>query len=911
MAKYDNKTKYKIIDEVCNGKAAIDIQREYGIGATAVMRWIRTFAENGPFKGDKLTPKDHARLEKLQEAAKKRELEMRPHGTTTNESFEWLLEYDPALAEWKAYTEEWIKTVIRGKLETLAALSSFFKKYIIAMNLTRSVQEFVSKTYEVPDFYEILYSAHGEQTVALKKAKKLVAFIDWILEEKFSVEDDYGKKLIPAEFHNPLTKYLPDHVESYNKSESDKNVLPYRYIKELRNMLVPTDALNFRDLTLAQELTDSSRSGGDWYIVDKSIVDESDLDCVYRKRKASAYEIKNKDCSEYVYEMWCPVRTICLLTKLMLPIRTYQARMLDSGEMDTYKYVQTDKYKYGKWVRNDSPLSQGTDRKTCEKGVLRKFIDPTTNLEMTGFFINTNKTADINKDEADKGYNMSWQYEEMQYWLAKLRDWQQKYNPISRPTAWTELTVTQLGQPKDVRVLKAMGNATFLFRDAASENKHLPLRRKALEKPLWYKLLQYLEQKTNQNTTTEAEQNLKFVHDDSHETTYYPLHSLRVSLITAFALEGGVPMPVLSKCIAGHARFVMTLYYTKMGISYITDTMKKADTEILKQDQESFERFIKDAKYKQLEIGSAVNDTAAYDAVLNAQKSKASIVMSDKGICPKGCFGCDTGGTYVNDETDKVTYGPVQGYPAHNCVRCRWFITGPAFLPGLVNHFNVLSYEMSETFKRVTRYQKESEELENSKYKAEQHGEIFEQYEELLKYDQLLQQELQKGDDIANNLNATLRLIDKCQKISKSGNDNDSSSTQLVSVGTVQDVGFMLESEADKMHQLQAICNGAELFPETDASKALLKRSQIIDMTLLFNKKQPVMFTLSEEEQLLAGNQFMRLLIKRAGSLKEAIPYAIGRKKLEEIGIHNEFEKELKIMRYDAPLKLLSTNNYD
>ena len=146
--------------------------------------------------------------------------------------------------------------------------------------------------------------------------------------------------------------------------------------------------------------------------------------------------------------------------------------------------------------------------------------------------------------------------------------------------------------------------------------------------------------------------------------------------------------------------------------------------------------------------------------------------------------------------------------------------TGPAFLPGLVNHFNVLSYEMSETSKRVTRYQNESEELENSKYEAEQHGEIFEHYEELLKYEQLLQQELQKGDDIANNLNATLRLIDKCQKISKSGNDNDSSSTQLVPVGTVQDVGFLLESEADEMYQLQAICNGAELFPETEKAAA-------------------------------------------------------------------------------------------
>ena len=74
MAKYDNKTKYKIIEEMCNGKAAIDIHREYGIGTPTTIIWLRTFAENGPFKGDKLTPKDYAKLEKLQESAKKREL---------------------------------------------------------------------------------------------------------------------------------------------------------------------------------------------------------------------------------------------------------------------------------------------------------------------------------------------------------------------------------------------------------------------------------------------------------------------------------------------------------------------------------------------------------------------------------------------------------------------------------------------------------------------------------------------------------------------------------------------------------------------------------------------------------------------------------------------------------------------
>ena len=62
------------------------------------------------------------------------------------------------------------------------------------------------------------------------------------------------------------------------------------------------------------------------------------------------------------------------------------------------------------------------------------------------------------------------------------------------------------------------------------------------------------------------------------------------------------------------------------------------------------------------------------------------------------------------------------------------------------------------------------------------------------------------------------------------------------------------------------------------------------------------MFSLTEEEQLIAGNQFMRLLINRAGSLKDAIPYAIARKKLEEIGFENEFVDELKSVTFNRNL---------
>lgn len=905
---YDNLFKYKMIEELCNGKSASDIEREYGVGCPTTMRWLRNFIQKGAFDDNELSPKENLRLEQLKEKARKREVELRIHGTTTSESFEWILEYDSDLQQWKEYAEEWIKTVIRAKSIALKALTNFFKKYVIPYNITRSVQELISIEYTTPNFYEVIYAERGLQRHTIEEAKKIVDFIDWVIKEKFSVEDDLGNKLTPAEFQNPLTKYLPESIKLSQRNESDKNVLPYRYIKDLRNILCPPNATCFKDLKFAQSAGDSIRAGGDWFIVDESVIDKNDPDCVYRFRKASKYELKNKELSDEVYEMWFPGSTVVLLTKLLLPLRTYQIRMLDSGEMDTYKYVQPMRNMVGEWIKNDSHLSQGTERNPFERGVLRKFKDQTTQLEMTGFFINTNKTADINKEESDKGYDIPWQYEEAQYWLAKLRDWQMKYNPISRPAKWTEMTKNHLGSVKDERILKQMGKATFLFRNPTSiGEEHLPIGVDGL-KYIWYKTLKKLEEQLKGNASSEEERTLKFVRQDSKTTTYYPLHSLRVSLITAYALEGGVPMPILSKAIAGHARLIMTLYYTKAGITYITDTMNQAEKSILENDKEAFNRFIRDAKYEQLETSVAANDPIAYQAVINAQKSGASIVISDKGVCPKGCFGCDSGGTYVNDDTGGITYGVVPGFPEQNCVRCRWFVTGPAFLPGLVHHFNTIGYNMGETGKRVIKYQHAIELLENEKYECELNRTIFTKHHELLKYEQLYAQETQKNDKLANDYNATLRLIDKSMKIIK---ETSSDGIQLVTVGSISDVGISINNVEHELEQLQIICNGAELFPETDASKAVLQRSQIIDLTLKNNNKMPVMFSLTEEEQLIAGNQFMRLLISRAGGLKNAIPYAIGRKKLEEIGLQDEFVDELKSVTIHNNVLLIDSSTID
>lgn len=898
---YDNGFKYKMIALLCDGKNATEIAREYSVGATAVFRWLRAFISDGPFDVGELSPEEIVNLEKLREKATRRELEIKLSGQSNDVTFKWVIDFDAELEEWRALAEEWLKTQIRGKDRALNTLTVFFQKYLINYDITSSPKDFLEKGYTAPNFYEACFSNCTAIGDAIKRAKKIIDFIDWVLLEKLSVEDDFGNKQIPAEFHNPLVKYLPDSYGSSNRNESDKNVLPYRYIKDLRSILCPTNATHFRDWLFAQKATDSIRSGGDWFVVDESLIDENDPDCVFRKRETSKYERDTKNLPDTVYELWSPVVSVALLTKLLLPIRTYQVRMLDSGEMDTYKYIQPKRNTHGYWVMNDSSLSKGDKNNPFEKGVLRKLKDPITKKDMTGFYINTNKTADINKAEDQKGYVIPWQYEEIQYWLAKLRDWQQKYNPVDKPTPWTDLKLNHLGNIKDNKILKQMGSTTFLFRNpSAPKEERLPVGKNGLD-PLWYKTLTELEDRLKLAEVSEEEKSIRFI--KNKETTLYPLHSLRVSLITAYALEGGVPMPILSKAIAGHARLVMTLYYTKAGISYVTDKMNQAEQNILESDKESFGRFLRDAKYEQLESSIATNNPSAYQAVINAQQSGACIIIGDKGICPKANFGCENGGSFVNDDTGTTTFGPVAGFPEQNCVMCRWFVTGPAFLPGLVHHFNIIGYNMGETGKRVIHYQTEIEKLENLKYECEVNEQVFTKQSKLLNFEKLYQQEIQKNDKLANDYNATLRLIDKCIAIARINPSCEG--IQLVPVGSMDDIGLNINLVEHELEQLQVLCNGAEIFPETDASKAVLQRSQIIDLTLARNGKKPVMFTLTEEEQLIAGNQFMRLLMKRTGSLKDAVPYAIGRKSLEEIGLLNEFIEGIASCKLDEPNLLL------
>ena len=57
-------------------------------------------------------------------------------------------------------------------------------------------------------------------------------------------------------------------------------------------------------------------------------------------------------------------------------------------------------------------------------------------------------------------------------------------------------------------------------------------------------------------------------------TTFFPLHSLRVSLLTALAFEGGVTLQTLMQ-LAGHSRILMTIYYQKIGSVMMAEELER------------------------------------------------------------------------------------------------------------------------------------------------------------------------------------------------------------------------------------------------------------------------------------------------------------------------------------------------
>ncbi len=799
------------------------------------------------------------------------------HGKTSDLSFAHVLKLDHTLEDWRSLAAEWLKDQKISVNKRRQALDKFVTHYIHGQNLERNYGRFLLRETQKPDFAQVFVGSkrmgfQARRADDVKYNNYVAEFLDWVLATKLG--DPETGEWDRSRFHNPIQRLTQTGLAT--NTQSDKASLSIRYIRELRGMLA--EGHHFRDWIWAQQAMEEGRNGGDWFVVDSKLIDPKDPDCVARLRDTTKYERNNKGYPSEVWELWSPVRAVALYIKLELPLRTFQVRMLDSGEADTWRYIHSPGG--GGFVLNHGRLAAGSEKRPSQRGVFHR----TSHEKEAGIYINTNKTGDINKAENEKGYVIPWANDEVLYWLEKLRNWQERYNPIAAPTPWTDLKSQHFGgTPPHAEVLAQRGSACFLFRDPTADEANKPLDSNSL-KPIWYKLLARLEKRcANNHETLDNGTPLRFVDPDSDTATVFPLHALRVSLISYFILDLKLPIAVVSKMIAGHATIIMTLYYTKFGKAYMREVLSEAEKNELEAERTNHRRFLQDATFEQVSQRFAYVSEEAVQSAITNRGAVAAFVFDDKGICPNGSTLCDVGGERLRPDSTKSDYAPVPGFPQErNCVCCRFFLSGPAFLPGLIAHFNTVSEKTHRQSNRYRALQDKLTYLEDEQREAERENQPFVRLRELDALNKHAESEALILIKYMNDLQATNHLIQRSVQIAE---DKTTDGVKLVANGSMTDlkVGF-IESES-VLHQLEVVCENAVINPDIDPGFAIIRRSQMLDAMMRYNGMEPVMMYLDQDEQLLVGNAVMQLIQARTGSILGALPYAECRVKLEEIGL--------------------------
>ncbi|MGO2343193.1 gamma-mobile-trio integrase GmtZ [Vibrio litoralis] len=878
-------------------------------------------------------------------------------GRSSDITFSWML--TTLGAEWQQWQElaaEWMAEQTTGINHKQRTMVRFFESYLVKCapyaigNIDLFFKGYKGHRCSSEELEALVKTTQKSNDEVTRGVNVPCNFIDFVIQKAFSEEDDHGE-LKPL-VQNPLCKIK----YQKNATETVRNPLPYRYIQDLRQILCPlpdkTELTvikqnlkdgeqllpayhyrHFKHWTWAQQQTGQGQTqSGNWFEVEPELIDKTDPDCVWRTKEVTRKITGEGMKKVTVHQIWSPVKAMVIFMKLHLPLRTYQVRMLDSGEVDTWRYEQ------GQWLLNTKhDFALGSEKRPFGKGVFRRIHDTMTGLYSTSLYINTNKTADQNKDELERGYIIPWQNEEVLYWLEKLRNWQEKYNPIAKPTDCTTLLKKHTGQKKSDKQLESMGEIAFLFRDASAsgEDKHKPIAGDANIAPFWYQLLLTLEnQLAEQGDTLDNGERLKLVVDYpegapeyAKAATLFPLHSLRVSLITAYTMDTQLPLPVISKLLAGHTRLLMTIYYNKITPSVMAEKMSEAHGELDAKSKQSVRNFLKDASMEQIQCKMVYHSD---DSIQAAMVNRNPIGWEERscGLCLVGgntvksdeistLGGCWNGGELISAFKriyDSVHHGP------ENCIRCRWFITEARYLPALNAHFNQLSYKAHQAANLSVEIEGELEALKDEQFFCEEQGKPFIKHDELQALQRRWEKQQVEADEYAKDLVACFGLISKIMLVEEARNENDTKD-KLIAVGSEQDVSYAMkfvETDSELLH-LSLICEDAEIFPdlqdELRKTPAIQKRSMQLSRVLMKKGFEPIFMEMDDKQQLIAANAMLRQMVKiadpddklegyrKVASYIEAGEYLTDNK-LFSAGIHALTDKAIRLDSIALP-KLL------
>jgi hypothetical protein len=777
--------------------------------------------------------------------------------------------------EWALKIADFMK-IARGGESKLSHLCRFVRFYVERIDKSKSPRELLIKEkVDVRSFREVVDS-FSAQNIQRKMVVAINEFLDYVIDNDLTFEDEETGEIERAlNARNPFSLVPTSQYTTSSANETTKPYLQYHFVKKSQDWIIPKSAKSFKDLKHLQKFD------ADWVPVDRAQVDKTDLNCVYRK-------MGNQ------YFLWVPTDWIHLYALTKIPLRGIQIAYNDSGEADAYI---ADLNESGQiiWDENSSPFAGMTKNQS--------FIMKMTTEGQIGTFVTTNKTK--NDGQA---YFIPWMPEDLAYWLVLLRKWQEKYNPISAPTSWSQCQRTNFNEVQ----LKAKGINCFLFRafnDIEPKNVQIALA------PRLAATL-YNIQPSNLKLALTGK-NLASL--SGYESKYTP-HSMRVSLITAYIMEMGMPVEIVMK-IVGHSSVVMTIYYCKVSNSDIRQKLEEGEKIALQTQVVATQKIIEQNRIEEVKNNLVAANTELLNALTNNIPA-GNFVFRDFGICPYAASRCEDGGDLIG-ATQVRTPVPSGYLGTQNCMRCRHFVTGPAYLGGLLSitneillQANIQTDKCNELQQKINTISTRLNELDREEYLANMRGEkisqnerhVFESRERTLESD--YENAAMKLDVFLCDVQAAYKLINLCQSIINKNSTVNNFDENPFSLITMEDSDLQIElEETSYFQQLQEVCENATIYQSASAHNAILPRTQLLDRMAYLNGIAPQLFLMSENAQLQAGNEMYKLLKSRLKTWQKINKVVQGDVKLEDL-LEDEriLPSEIKFIT-NIEQKLLGANN--
>ncbi|MFM0122663.1 VPA1269 family protein [Paraburkholderia sp. RL18-101-BIB-B] len=580
-----------------------------------------------------------------------------------------------------------------------------------------------------------------------------------------------------------------------------------------------------------------------------------------------------------------PVLPVLLYLVLTLPIRSVQARLLDSGEADNeFPIASPGDTPIGeriKWISNPGPLA----KMGRAEGWLRRIRDTSVWKEYLGFWINTNKTTAIGRGDAqDFGYEIPWQHDELIGTLMRLRDWQIANNPIEKLSSRADLFERHL-RPT-AALAKLMPAYAYLFRHPKETDLtcwHEPVRYESVNQ-FFLTLMDEIEAR-RYNTPNEIKLVLTRDSAGRPASSIFTVHGLRVAGITAFA-EAGVPAPIIAEFLAGHMTVLMTVYYERFGPATVTRMLNDA---LQALDRERISNSLSGAS--DIEHLKSKFVSERIDAFNTAADITPSLwALKIDGICPNGQTRCAEGGA---KERGSV-YGPVPG-GARNCPLCRFWLTGPAFMAGQAITLNAQLYRLREKSEVLVSLHARLRTLDASDGKRDAMEHSIDAIEAEI-------------DLMIGTLQARYRLAMASLQLSERDRTTGENPTfSMVSRGGRDDAERSL-TEVTDFRMLDFLSRSIEIFPEIDCGSAVFKRNLFLDNLLEKEGFDAMLFRLPTEAAHRAGNALGKFLGDLAGD-EILDDIADGTRTLQSFGIERIQEGMEKIMGH--PVRFVSHTSPD